>query len=512
MALLNDVDRHDAYSAALRAAVQRNESGRDDAGGTAIGGAVTRVLDMCGHWSLTSMMAAAGGGGGAVSVDALVLSDAAAAITDGGEGDPEEREEENTQNVLTMGTMDARHPTSCLRELVRGMRQTGVGRDVDGDSKDDTHECRGGVRVVVGTVDDIIRRHHIQPRAKESKEGIEEDGVGVRTEGEGTVTTTTTTTTTDDDDLEGGCHSHGYDVIVSDVIEGSGLVRQGILEELRLARRFLLKHPGGEVVPRRMRVFARCVESSFIAGQNCVFPDRVVGLNLSQLDTYRVTSFRDLALDTLPHLALSADFAVGHVPLDEEEDGDDADARHCTVDVAVTASGRLDAIVYWFALDMGNVGSIGGADTGGTTSTCSRGGSTNTSMNSTNTQSSGNTDARSDDHDTGTRTPGKSLTPRSTRPLTLWTGPPCAPPTRADVPGDQSPNTISRRGLHWRQAAFLPPSRPRVVSGSSVRLRFQIDDCGGVWFDVLTPSGGGKGVGEGKDGGAGEGGKGGVGT
>lgn len=143
-------------------------------------------------------------------------------------------------------------------------------------------------------------------------------------------------------------------VLLHDLVEGSGLIRQGALQEALLARDILGPHA---LLPQAFRVVVQALEAPALAAQNRLDPANTLGLRLEALDGLGVGTFRELDLAAAmrdgscaplsqPCAALGVDLRTARVT-----EGNEVLAR-ARVMLPVTAAGALQALGFWFELQL----------------------------------------------------------------------------------------------------------------------------------------------------------------
>lgn len=143
-------------------------------------------------------------------------------------------------------------------------------------------------------------------------------------------------------------------ILLHDLVEGSGLIRQGALQEALLARDLLGPHA---LVPQAFRVLVQAFEAPALVDQNRLDPANTLGLRLKALDGLGVGTFRELDLAAAmregscaplsqPCAALGVDLRTVCVT-----EGDEMLAR-ARVSLPVTAPGALQALGFWFELQL----------------------------------------------------------------------------------------------------------------------------------------------------------------
>jgi hypothetical protein len=134
------------------------------------------------------------------------------------------------------------------------------------------------------------------------------------------------------------------DVLVCEIFD-TGLLSEGVIPVLEHARRELLR-PDAAILPRGATVYAALVESAALRAEDEVAT--AAGFDVSGFNAFADTCYSQRNLQHYPHRQLSSplpvftfDFHKGPV-LDETR----------TLRVAVTDAGHLDAVVFWFVLDL----------------------------------------------------------------------------------------------------------------------------------------------------------------
>ena len=270
-------------------------------------------------------------------------------------------------------------------------------------------------------------------------------------------------------------------IVAADLIGVDGRVNASRLDDIRTVRA-LYSTPGAVVVPRAVHVWACAVESPHLRYQNRIERGNQCGLDVSILDEYTVSSHGGVSIEQTPHRPLMEPICVGHLDMapaspielrqvEKKAGGGAADSDAATTPSSAssapsippsssaasaagqchrqsflpTASGKVDAVMFWFSLDLGPTTASGASSV-------------------------------------------------------LWTGPPV--PTADDGAGIRhqpttttssrtegnrgSTTAYSVRGNHWRQGAYLPSERLQVEAGSPVLMDTRIDEAGTVCFRLLV--------------------------
>lgn len=147
-----------------------------------------------------------------------------------------------------------------------------------------------------------------------------------------------------------------WNVLVSDIVEPSGIIRQQVIEDIVFARGCLLRPQSFQIVPMGFTLYCMCIESPFLFA-NCriVSQDTTLGLDIGQfVNEFQVTTQIDVDLTTLPFSAVTDHVELFSVNFMEQFD-DKTEVlslleTHSEQRVKVTKSGRIQAIPYWFTL------------------------------------------------------------------------------------------------------------------------------------------------------------------
>ena len=164
----------------------------------------------------------------------------------------------------------------------------------------------------------------------------------------------------------------GFDVIVTELVDCMGVLREGVLDDLQLAIR--LKQGGAvppRLVPAKAVVMAQLISCPELRVETEL---RVAeghagtcGLDVSGINAFSIDTYMDLDLSTMAHTALSAPFSPFEIRLQEAADMccSEAGAAHgeaedvgwqrllfpsATSTCVACADGDCDAIAFWFDL------------------------------------------------------------------------------------------------------------------------------------------------------------------
>lgn len=151
-----------------------------------------------------------------------------------------------------------------------------------------------------------------------------------------------------------------WDVLVSDTVEPSGIIRQQVVEDIVFARGCLLRPRSFQIVPMGFTLYCMCIESPFLFA-NCriVSQDNTLGLNIAQfINEFQVTTQIDVDLTTLPFSAITDHVELFSLNFMEQFDDENKVLSlletHSQQRIKVTNSGRIHAIPYWFMLHLDN--------------------------------------------------------------------------------------------------------------------------------------------------------------
>ncbi|XP_060082618.1 protein arginine N-methyltransferase 9-like [Ylistrum balloti] len=151
-------------------------------------------------------------------------------------------------------------------------------------------------------------------------------------------------------EVEGDCQ-----LILCDIIEQCGILKQQVLEDIALLRATCLS-AGGIIVPGRVTIHGLCVESEMLHGDSAVINERTLGYNIAKyMNNFQMTKHVDIDLSTLSHVRLSDPFVLMQFDLNERLSSDEPPSfleQTQEVKVTMTDVGHLTAVVYWFEFEM----------------------------------------------------------------------------------------------------------------------------------------------------------------
>nr|XP_037286196.1 protein arginine N-methyltransferase 9-like [Rhipicephalus microplus] len=138
-----------------------------------------------------------------------------------------------------------------------------------------------------------------------------------------------------------------YDVFIVNVFEQSGLLRQGVLEDIALLRKSCLKHDV-TMVPSSVTLRALLIESAALEEQSRVVSDsRTLGFKISDsINAFQVQMQQDICFATLPHRPLSDVFTLLEINMCNI--GLDLPEISAVRSVPLRQTGRISGCCYWF--------------------------------------------------------------------------------------------------------------------------------------------------------------------
>ncbi|XP_013393172.1 protein arginine N-methyltransferase 9 isoform X1 [Lingula anatina] len=143
----------------------------------------------------------------------------------------------------------------------------------------------------------------------------------------------------------------GYDVLVTELVEPCGALRQQVLEDIALAKVSHLR-PGGGVVPQRTSVYGMCIHSEKLKEYSMVVSDQsTLGWNIAQfINDFKMRTHVDVDLQTLPYTRLTEPFKIFDFDFNLPHSSDMLNflEKDVTVRVPACENGSLTGVVYWF--------------------------------------------------------------------------------------------------------------------------------------------------------------------
>ena len=147
-----------------------------------------------------------------------------------------------------------------------------------------------------------------------------------------------------------------WNILVTDIVEPSGVIRQQVVEDIVFSRGCLLRPQSFQIVPMGFTLYCMCIESPFLFA-NCriLSQDKTLGLNIGQfVNEFQVTTQIDVDLTTLPFSTITNQVELFSVNFMEQFDDENKVLSlletHSEKRVKVSKSGAIQAIPYWFVL------------------------------------------------------------------------------------------------------------------------------------------------------------------
>ncbi|XP_002739381.1 protein arginine N-methyltransferase 9-like [Saccoglossus kowalevskii] len=158
------------------------------------------------------------------------------------------------------------------------------------------------------------------------------------------------------------------DVLVTDVIDVTGILKQRVLEDIAFAKSTILK-PGGCVCPYGLTIYAVCIESCTLQQESGVIDnDRTLGLHIAPfMNIFQTSTHQEIDLSTLPHRRLTEPFKLFELdfdaPINPESDTlPPFLENYSSLHIPVCESGNVTAIPYWFEIHLDKKYSISTLD------------------------------------------------------------------------------------------------------------------------------------------------------
>ncbi|KAJ8298405.1 hypothetical protein KUTeg_024936 [Tegillarca granosa] len=147
-----------------------------------------------------------------------------------------------------------------------------------------------------------------------------------------------------------------HSVIICDIVEPSGILRQRILEDLALLRVNCLSG-NGKILPGRVTVHGVCVESEELQRDSSVVnDDRTCGFEIAKyINKYQLSTHEDICFSTLCHTKLTEPFQLLSFDLNETLQDNKPPSfleQAIEVKVKVIESGHVTAIIFWFEMEI----------------------------------------------------------------------------------------------------------------------------------------------------------------
>lgn len=138
-----------------------------------------------------------------------------------------------------------------------------------------------------------------------------------------------------------------YDVFVVNVFESSGLLRQGVFEDIALLRKSCLKCDI-TMIPSSLTIRALLIESEALEEQSrLVSNSRTLDFRIADsINAFQVQMQQDICLATLPHRPLSDVFTLLEINMSNV--GLDLPEISAVRSVPLLQTGRITGCCYWF--------------------------------------------------------------------------------------------------------------------------------------------------------------------
>ncbi|XP_066286582.1 protein arginine N-methyltransferase 9-like [Branchiostoma lanceolatum] len=145
-----------------------------------------------------------------------------------------------------------------------------------------------------------------------------------------------------------------WDVVATELVEPSGVLRQQVLEDLALARAYAIK-PGGTILPCAASVYGVCIQSDVLIRENRVLgSEPTLGLKVADfMNIFQATTHQDITLSKLSHKPLTEPFHIFNFKLDEETHGDTLPSyleQSKALVVMASDTGTILAVPFWFEI------------------------------------------------------------------------------------------------------------------------------------------------------------------
>ncbi|KAK3604567.1 hypothetical protein CHS0354_026258 [Potamilus streckersoni] len=142
------------------------------------------------------------------------------------------------------------------------------------------------------------------------------------------------------------------DLILCDLVEPCGTLRQQVLEDLSLIR-VTCSSADCKVIPGEVRVHGVFIQSEELKSLSCVVSDEsTMGLKIAKFMNYfQLQTHVDIDLDILPHARLSEPFQMFSLDFNETLQAEELPSylnQTKEVTVNILDTGSITALVYWF--------------------------------------------------------------------------------------------------------------------------------------------------------------------
>ncbi|XP_050416790.2 protein arginine N-methyltransferase 9 [Patella vulgata] len=145
-----------------------------------------------------------------------------------------------------------------------------------------------------------------------------------------------------------------YNVIISDLVESCGVLKQQILEEMALLRVTSLSDHG-VILPNKLKIYGICVEScDLLRVSRVIGTEQTSGYHIAEfINDFQSSTHVDVDLHTLQHKKLTESFLMFDFSLNPDSSTNEPTSfleQSAILDVNILESGSITALVYWFEL------------------------------------------------------------------------------------------------------------------------------------------------------------------
>ena len=155
-----------------------------------------------------------------------------------------------------------------------------------------------------------------------------------------------------------------WNVLITDIAEPAGTMRQQVVEDIVFARGCLLIPNKFQIIPMGFTLHCMCIESPFLLANCCITNrDNTLGLDIGRfVNEFQVNTQVDLDLTTLPFIALTDNMKLFSINFMEDFSDDHSILSmletHFELKVKVAKSGKIQAIPYWFTMHIDSIHSL----------------------------------------------------------------------------------------------------------------------------------------------------------
>ena len=150
-----------------------------------------------------------------------------------------------------------------------------------------------------------------------------------------------------------------WDLLVADVIEPSGVIRQQVVEDIVFARGCLLRPRSGKVLPRGITAHGMCTSSPFLmANSRVVSRENTLGLDIGRfMNHFQVGTHLNVDLSTLDYKPITEPFELFcldfMMQVNEDQEVLSLLETETTQQITVVEDGTIQAVPYWFTIHFG---------------------------------------------------------------------------------------------------------------------------------------------------------------